>query len=457
MKHKRISLTTKYIVFLCTFLLAVNAILGVMMMSQSGKAMKTLIRKHMISAVTSAAASLNGDEIASLGASDVGTEMYQGIANNLLSFKNALQDSDVKYIYLVKKQGDRFIFILDPDPINPADYGEEIVYTPSQDIAWAGTAEVDSEALEDEWGCFYSAWGPVKDSTGKVVGIVGIDFAADWYDEQVAKYTATVIIVSCLSLLVGGVIVILLTGQLRRRFRSLNAELSTLSDNIKELSDEIKSRSDNDEHAYVEAYGKSDSDVIGALCDKTHMMQQKLKKYLEFVHEQAYSDSMTGAGNKTAYLERIKELNRLINAGTADFAVAVFDVNALKSTNDNYGHECGDRIITDAVTVIQRVFINAQIYRIGGDEFIAVLESATEEDLENAFNKLDEAIVSFNKNEKRYAMTLSFSHGGAVYIPGQDSDFKEVFKRADQAMYANKGDYYRRRGEKIRHYKDGEE
>ena len=183
-------------------------------------------------------------------------------------------------------------------------------------------------------------------------------------------------------------------------------------------------------------------------------MQHKLQAYMEYAHEQAYTDSMTGVGNKTAYLERVKEINSQINNGTADFAIVVFDVNGLKNTNDIYGHECGDRIITDTAATIRRVFDSDQIYRIGGDEFIAVVGSMTEEEMEARLKELGEIVENFNKNEKRYAMTLSFSGGGAVYRPGEDAAFKEVFKRADEAMYDNKGNYYKQFGDRRRTYEE---
>ena len=449
--RKRITLTTQYIIIVCILLLAVNVALSAVLLGQSSKSMKTMVRKHMASVADTAAASLDGDVLSAVTADDVAgkTAAYHTIADTLAVIQRAQQNSDIKYIYTTKKAADRqFVFVVDPDPINPGDYGEDVVFTPAQETAWSGVSAVDEEAFEDEWGKFYTAWSPVKNSAGQVVGLVGVDFAADWYDSQVAKHTVSVIVVSILSLLVGAVIMALLTGQLRRRFRSLNAEISTLSGDVEKLSQEIKVRPGDD--GKIEETAPDGADAIGALSSKIRAMQVKLKAYMEYAHEQAYTDSMTGVGNKTAYLARIKELGLEINAGTAAFAIAVFDINGLKSTNDNYGHECGDRIITDAAMVIRRVFPNEQIYRIGGDEFITVLGPTTEGELEGKFEELTAVVSGFNLHEKRYAMTLSFSWGGAVYQPGRDADFKEVFKRADQAMYRNKGEYYRQYGDRRR-------
>ena len=449
--RKRITLTTQYIIIVCILLLAVNVTLSAVLLGQSSRSMKTMVRKHMASVADTAAASLDGDVLGTVTADDVAgkTAAYHTIADTLAVIQRAQQNSDIKYIYTTKKTADRqFVFVVDPDPINPGDYGEDVVFTPAQETAWAGVSAVDEEAFEDEWGKFYTAWSPVKNSAGQVVGLVGVDFAADWYDAQVAKHTFSVVVVSVLSLLVGAVIMTLLTGQLRRRFRSLNAELSTLSGDVEKLSDEIKVRPGDEEKD--EETATDGADTIGAIGHKIRVMQKQLRAYMQYVEEQAYTDSMTGVGNKTAYLARIKELGLEINAGTAAFAIAVFDINGLKSTNDNYGHECGDRIITDAAMVIRRVFPNEQIYRIGGDEFITVLGPTTEGELEGKFEELTAVVSGFNLHEKRYAMTLSFSWGGAVYQPGRDADFKEVFKRADQAMYRNKGEYYRQYGDRRR-------
>ena len=441
------SLATKYIVTVCVMLLVLNAILGVLLIRQSGSALRSVIRRHMISVAETASAMIDGDALRGLTADDVGTEPYSRLVRTLRTIKNVQNDTDIKYIYIVRRENGSYVYIVDPDPIDPAEFGEAVVETPAQDAAWFGNAETDPEPIEDAWGCYYTSWCSVKDSDGTVVGMVGVDFAADWYDQQMSRHTLTVVIVSGLTLLISILIMILLTWQLSRRFQLLDSELSTLTENVERFAQVvIREHAEPAQPPGERIQARSDTDVIRLLSEKIRSTQQRLTDYMQYLREQAFTDTMTGVGNKDAYLNRIKQLNHEIDTGDAAFAIAVFDVNGLKKTNDNYGHECGDRIIADTSMLICRVFGRDCIYRVGGDEFIAVLQMTGEAGLHSRFDRLCGEIEHFNREEKRYAMVLSISCGGAVYLPGQDASYKEVFKRADMAMYRNKEAYYRQLG-----------
>lgn len=457
MKKHRFDLTTKYVVVVCVLLLTLNVTLGMLLMSSSGKSMKALIRRSMLSVADTVAAELDGDALGAINENSIGTPEYEAIYSSLSSVLTAQKDNDIKYIYTVRKSGDHFIFVIDPDPVSPGQYGDPVVDTDSQAKAWNdGVSAVDESTYQDKWGNFYTAWSPVKDSSGRVTALVGVDFVADWFDSQIAKHTLFIVIGSVLSLIVGAVIMLLLTGQLRRRIRTLNSEIQTFSEDVEKLTDEIAARPGYEDAAPDENVSAEPGDTIGELGGRIHTMRRKLRAYMQYAHKQAYTDSMTGVGNKTAYLDRVRELNSEINNGTAAFAIAVFDVNGLKNTNDNYGHECGDRVIIDAAKFIRRVFADEQIFRIGGDEFIVLSGETTEDELQARLAELRGLVEDFNENEKRYAMTLSFSGGGTVYRPGRDADFKEVFKRADEAMYRNKGEYYRQFGDRRATYDEDE-
>ena len=148
-------------------------------------------------------------------------------------------------------------------------------------------------------------------------------------------------------------------------------------------------------------------------------------------------DSLTGLRNTTSYKSWVAEFEKEMASKTADFGVVVFDVNQLKETNDVYGHSAGNKLIVSAAKVIADTFKRSPVFRIGGDEFVAVLRYRDLEDCEDLFAQLDAACAN-TFIEERGAMPISIAKGFARFDADTDAHFEDVFRRADYAMYANK-------------------
>ena len=189
---------------------------------------------------------------------------------------------------------------------------------------------------------------------------------------------------------------------------------------------------------------KATSEELAEANGKLAEANEKLEAANRQLSELAVTDALTGIGNKTAYLTRVRELDAEIAAGKGSFTVAVFDMNGLKTINDNYGHEYGDKAIIDAAEALITVFGKERMYRIGGDEFIAVLEG--EEEIAGLFEKLDSAIDEANRRERKYETPLSMSKGYALYDRERDREYREVAHRADDAMYEDKAEFYKKHG-----------
>ena len=159
--------------------------------------------------------------------------------------------------------------------------------------------------------------------------------------------------------------------------------------------------------------------------------------------ELAVVDGLTGVGNKTAYLQKIHYLDDEIHRGTASFTVFIFDLNGLKVINDKYGHEYGDMAISDAAEALKAVFGKENLYRIGGDEFIAVFDGMQQPDSERCFRDLEEAMKSQDLTGRPYNEPLAIAKGGAAFCPGEDNEYRDVFRRADKSMYEEKAAYYK--------------
>ncbi len=169
---------------------------------------------------------------------------------------------------------------------------------------------------------------------------------------------------------------------------------------------------------------------------------EELEEANRKLRELAVVDAMTGVGNKTAYLEKMRSLDEQISRGMASFSVCVFDLNGLKEINDKYGHECGDIAICDAAEVLKTVFGKERLYRIGGDEFIAILDGMKQSDTDRCFREVEDKILLHNQTERPYKVPLAIAKGAAVFQAGEDKGYRDVFRRADNDMYQKKAAYY---------------
>ncbi len=148
----------------------------------------------------------------------------------------------------------------------------------------------------------------------------------------------------------------------------------------------------------------------------------------------AYTDVLTGSESNLAYSEKAEKVDLHIFRGELkELAVIVFDVNGLKQVNDNLGHDMGNEYIKNAYSTICKHFAHSPIYRIGGDEFVAILEN---DDYQNRENLLNQFNLEIENNLKENAVVVSA--GIAEYNQEKDNSFKRIFKRADQHMYERK-------------------
>lgn len=179
-------------------------------------------------------------------------------------------------------------------------------------------------------------------------------------------------------------------------------------------------------------------DEVGILADSFRQMAAKLKEQIAYIRNLAYTDVMTGTRNKTAYECFVEEIDERMQTEPVDFAVVVMDINNLKQVNDHQGHEMGDALITDSASIMKTVFGQKNLFRIGGDEFVAVLfeeEAARAQEYMDSFRH---EITEFNKSPHVYGNEVHIAAGVTGYDRGKDSSFGDVFRRADSLMYQDK-------------------
>ena len=443
-----------FFLVVCIVMVVAIGVVGILLTWRSVSDLKKAIWDNMESVATTAATLVDGEEVKLITEADAptldeetgsrianGSERYTKIEQILNKIKHSQKDMYIPYIYITRLEDGHQVFIVDPDIDAPAEYGEEVVYTPSQPLAWAGEAAVDDEPYTDEWGTYYTAWSPIKDAAGNVVGLVGVDFESSRITDGL-RYSMIMIIGSTAILLVFSIFFfVLYSVRVRKRSQKLSDEIAGLSNNLKTVFDEIEGI-EQTESSEEEAEAPSDPDFLNYVHNKTLDMTKRLREHTAYMEQQANVDFMTHTGNTRAYSAEKNARQAEIDGGTADFAVAIFDVNWLKKVNDSLGHECGDILIKSAAEAIKHTFMADPIYRIGGDEFAVIIPGATAASMNLQFQMLDLEIDKINQTLEA-PMKLAIARGYSIYDKTVDKAYRDVFVRADKDMYANKEAYHK--------------
>ena len=186
--------------------------------------------------------------------------------------------------------------------------------------------------------------------------------------------------------------------------------------------------------------------MVAVYSDKKHIVisvtnidsqirrEQKIREEASIAYEKARRDGLTGIKNKTAYGEFEAKLNKQIQSGeNVKFAIALCDVNGLKTVNDTLGHIAGDEYIRSASRLVCQTFAHSPVFRIGGDEFVAILRGSDFENCERLEKKFTEAVKE-NVDQHKVVVACGIS----VFDKEHDKDVSSVFERADALMYKNK-------------------
>ena len=144
-------------------------------------------------------------------------------------------------------------------------------------------------------------------------------------------------------------------------------------------------------------------------------------------------DLLTGAMNRNALNERLQELEGAPAGTDCHMGIVFADMNGLKYVNDNLGHAAGDILLKNAAMILQSTFVDAEIYRVGGDEFLVLVHETDETDLR-------QKIADIKKKAELFE-NVSFAAGYCQL--DQPCDIRKAMAGADANMYEDKENCYR--------------
>lgn len=168
--------------------------------------------------------------------------------------------------------------------------------------------------------------------------------------------------------------------------------------------------------------------VISIISDITEKVQkrqeeQKIQQKMEML---AYTDSLTGLGNRTKFNDRLQQCDR-----TQIEACVVADINNLKLCNEKYSHSEGDAMIIDTAKAIKTAYEGiGDCYRVGGDEFCVLIHKNRKAETLSALERT-KAFMKMENKERKIPLSVAF---GYAIRESESESVKELFDRSAEMM-----------------------
>jgi len=198
---------------------------------------------------------------------------------------------------------------------------------------------------------------------------------------------------------------------------------------------------DGDIHHYQARYLVSEDNVN--FTEKIILGYQCIDEIVK-MHHNSYEDNLTGLNNRHAFEELMEKYNS--DGMNSNLVVIAIDVNGLKQVNDIKGHSAGDELLMGVSQCLKdSLLAYGKVFRMGGDEFVALVEA----DGQQLQSMLEDMSSRIDNWKGKLVEKASLSYGFTSLNENPDYSFNELYKLADQRMYENKAEYYRKKNNLI--------
>lgn len=219
---------------------------------------------------------------------------------------------------------------------------------------------------------------------------------------------------------------------------------------VRPLRDLAEHAGELEEGRFDVRIGKQRSDEIGDLQRAFSRMSSSLGDHHRQIRALAYTDSLTGLGNRLALRESLPEILETARAGSMRAALLFIDLDDFKRINDTLGHESGDRVLIQVAERIVRARDDTRIEvfdaqeideelaaRFGGDEFVVLLIGRDVRERARRMAQLTLDLLRLPLATEVRPVVLNVSIGIALY-PDDAQDAQTLLRNADVAMYQAK-------------------
>ncbi len=462
MKENKRPIKRSIIIFALVFIALLCFVLSIIMYSTYTTSIYQSYNRRMLDILNYVDSHIDVEDLSECVESGEESEKFTA----LMAFMDSImEDFNIHYLYIVRPvlEDDRMVMmnVISADTAigretDPDGYYLGFVL---EDVYDRETLELYQQHLDmDEisyfknfssWGYDYTALKPLINADGEHFAALCVDIEVDDVQRAIKTYTVfNVILIVVLGIMFVTLFILWMNRNITEPLVRLEKSVVSFAERSHEQTNpDLLSYDDPHIHTKNEVESLSNAVNLMSIDMRNYVRNiiaaedrvRDMKNQVTHMDMLAYQDALTHVKNKAWYDKIEERVNADIEAGKARFAILMADLNNLKKINDNYGHEHGNDYIFGACHIICVIFDHSPVFRIGGDEFVVLMENRDYDDKDKLIEELKLAYEETSKDEskepwERYSSAI----GVAVFDSAVDKCMNDVFKRADEAMYKHK-------------------
>lgn len=220
MKTRKISIATQFFLIIMGAALVVALIVGIISYFTMENFLKGQSSDNVLEIAVIASQNVDGETFSKAVEGDEDAMLE---VNDSLSF--FLVGESVTYVYtLMPKDDVNFQFVVDTDPEDPGEYGEDYEADEAMFVAMEGQASVTDEPITDEWGTFYTGFAPIF-YNGEVLGIVAVDYEASSIQASLNSLVRNIVGAVIVGIIFAILVALIMAVRTRRNFAKVNDKI----------------------------------------------------------------------------------------------------------------------------------------------------------------------------------------------------------------------------------------
>jgi methyl-accepting chemotaxis protein len=409
---KIVSLKVQCIAFFAIFIVGLNVVITVMALRESLNVAITIFVRDGLLINEKTAALIDGDSFERLSNTlDPKDPFYEYVRREMLDLK---EDTVALYLYtMAPVQGSVYKYIIDGSgPPGSEDFSplgteeDSSSYDSAFSKTWkTGLIQTSKLTKQNGWGWMVSAYAPIKNSQGKMVGIIGCDFEANSLYQMVLIQTLRQIVVGVVLTILGIVITVIFLRTIFSRLAVVSAILKEISEGEGDLTKRITIKR---------------MDEIGTLASFFNQTLDKIRNMVIAIREQ--SINLSGIGDALT-------LNMTETASAVNQIIA--NIQSIKGQAINQSAS-----VTETNATMEQVTVNIEKLNHQVEEqtaSVAQSSSAIEEMLAN----IQSVTATLVRNAENVEELIAASDVGRTGLQEVSTDIQEISRESEGLLEIN--------------------